>query len=61
MGKEHQKEVKRELLKKKKTSIEEKMAKLREKLDKEEGKVESLKTSGGGLLNQKILDRVMAD
>ena len=48
-GKEHFKEVKRGMLKKKKTSIEEKMSKLKQKLDNEENKGVERKPVKGGL------------
>ena len=48
-------------MKTKKTGIEEKMAKLREKLDREEGIEDPDKArrrTGVGLLNQEIIDRM---
>ena len=55
-GKAHYKEVKVGALKKKKTGIEEKMLKLKAKLDKQEGK-DAAGPSKKGLLTQTIIDR----
>lgn len=55
-GKEHFKDVKRGMLKKKKTSVEEKMFKLKQKLDNEETKGVAKKAVVGGL-TQKVIDR----
>mmetsp|Transcript_77600 Transcript_77600/g.151888 ORF Transcript_77600/g.151888 Transcript_77600/m.151888 type:complete len:143 (-) Transcript_77600:259-687(-) len=55
-GKAHVKEIKVGALKKKKTGIEEKMLKLKVKLDKLEGKAEHQPTKKG-LLSQDVIDR----
>ena len=58
-GKDHVKEMKRGILKKKKTGIEEKMLKLKEKLDKEESKYESKSAAAKpqGLLTEEVISR----
>jgi hypothetical protein len=56
-GKAHYKEVKQGLMKKKKTGIEEKMAKLKAKLDKIEGKGDPKRKTGNGFLSQQVIDR----
>ena len=58
-GKEHVKELKRGMLKKKQTGIETKMAKLKEKLDREDVKGD-VKIRENGLLSQAVIDRAVA-
>ena len=58
VGKAHFKEVKRGMMKKNKTGIEVKMAKLKDKLDKEEGKAEAKGNKADGLLTEAVINRV---